>query len=309
MVTIVIAWYSFLNYPLQTPIALEKQSILELEKRAVSETQRIPANKLDNELPRLPFGKWFRQVIGPEAGMVWRLTDCGEIRGATSNSIRDVRACVEANTILSNDRKVIVMIKVGTFKRGIVDAPAFYLGVMESEKELYTINRLRDLPKLLSQTMSLAPKLPTIDRLKVKLGTYNAQAAISAALRPDEIGQSITIEKPPPPPEARPKPEPAPSTAENQRAAGGVLQGEAIVKTQPKYPPDAKRFNVSGPVEVQVTISKTGKVTDAKAISGHPFLRVAAVDAARSWVFKPTTLNGVPVEMQLVLTFDFTIPK
>src|SRR5262245_34531915 len=239
VVTIVITWYSFLNYPLQTPIALEKQSILELEKRAVSETQRIPADELDNELPRLPFGKWFRQVIGPEADLVWRLTDCGEIPGATPNSTRDVRACVEANTILSNDRKVIVMITVGTFKRGIVNAPAFYLGVMESEKELYTINRLRDLPKLLSKARSLAPILPKIDRLnKVKLATYNAEAAISAALRPDKIGQSITIEEPSPPPEARPKPEPASSTAENQRATGGVLRGEAIVKTQPKYPPE-----------------------------------------------------------------------
>src|SRR5262245_15106962 len=105
-VTTAISVISFFNFPLQTPITLEKQLILELEKRAVFNIQRIPANELDNELPRLQFANWLRQIIGPEAGLAWRLADCGEIPGATPNSTGDVRACVEANTILSNERKV-----------------------------------------------------------------------------------------------------------------------------------------------------------------------------------------------------------
>jgi protein TonB len=60
---------------------------------------------------------------------------------------------------------------------------------------------------------------------------------------------------------------------------------------------------------VQITISVTGRVTAAKAISGHPLLRDAAEAAARQWQFEPTTINGVPMETKLVLTFEFTVPQ
>jgi hypothetical protein len=49
-------------------------------------------------------------------------------------------------------------------------------------------------------------------------------------------------------------------------------------------------------------------VTEAKAISGHPLLRDAAVEAALKWVFKPTTVNGVPVKTSMVLHFIFSVP-
>jgi TonB family protein len=88
-----------------------------------------------------------------------------------------------------------------------------------------------------------------------------------------------------------------------------VLQGTPIFKAQAIYPQNAKRFNASGSVEVRVTISTMGRVTGATAISGHPLLRPAAAEAALKWIFKPTTVNGVPVETQLVLTFDFPAPR
>ena len=58
-------------------------------------------------------------------------------------------------------------------------------------------------------------------------------------------------------------------------------------------------------VEVQIVILEGGQVIEATAISGHPVLRTAAVDAAREWVYKPTMFNGVPTKMETVLTFTF----
>ncbi len=114
---------------------------------------------------------------------------------------------------------------------------------------------------------------------------------------------------PPPPPPPPPKPEPTPTPAPPKKVtvSGGVLQGNAIKKVQPPYPPIAKAARASGAVQIQVTISEEGRVIEASPISGHPLLRDAALQAARQWVFKPTELSGVPVKVQGVLTFNFTL--
>src|SRR5262245_29923520 len=96
-------------------------------------------------------------------------------------------------------------------------------------------------------------------------------------------------------------------TSEKLKVSGGVLQGMAIKKVQPPYPPIAKAARASGAVQVQVTISETGEVIESSVISGHPLLRDAALQAARQWLFKPTELSGVPVKVQGILTFNFTL--
>ena len=89
--------------------------------------------------------------------------------------------------------------------------------------------------------------------------------------------------------------------------SGGVLQGSAIKKVQPSYPPVAKAAGAEGPVQVQVTVSETGQVVEAVAINGHPLLREAATEAARQWVFKPTELGGTAVKVNGVVSFNFTL--
>jgi len=89
--------------------------------------------------------------------------------------------------------------------------------------------------------------------------------------------------------------------------SGGVLQGYAFKEVQPPYPAEAKEADVSGAVQVQILVSEKGKVIEAMPISGHPLLREAALEAARQWVFKPTEVSGVPVKVQDILIFDFTL--
>jgi TonB family protein len=60
-------------------------------------------------------------------------------------------------------------------------------------------------------------------------------------------------------------------------------------------------------VQVQITISETGEVIEATVVGGHPLLRDAAIEAARQWMFQPTELSGVPVKVQGILTFNFTL--
>ncbi len=114
---------------------------------------------------------------------------------------------------------------------------------------------------------------------------------------------------PPPPPPPKPTPEPTakPEPPKQIKVSGGVLQGSALNKVQPSYPPIAKAARAAGAVQVQVTISEEGRVIEASVVSGHPLLREAALQAARQWRFKPTELSGVPVKVQGVLTFNFTL--
>ena len=101
---------------------------------------------------------------------------------------------------------------------------------------------------------------------------------------------------PPPPPKEIPK---------VIRKSGGVLQGEAVRKIEPGYPPLAKAARVTGSVVVEITIDENGNVELARAVSGHPLLKEAAANAAKSWKFKPTLLSGTPVKVIGTITFNF----
>jgi TonB family protein len=86
---------------------------------------------------------------------------------------------------------------------------------------------------------------------------------------------------------------------------GGVLNGKATSLPKPTYPPAARSVNASGPVTVQVLIDEMGNVIGASAVSGHPLLRAAAVEAAREAKFSPTRLQGNPVKVSGVIVYNF----
>jgi TonB family protein len=103
------------------------------------------------------------------------------------------------------------------------------------------------------------------------------------------------------PPSAQPERSPsAPKTI-----SAGVLNGKAISLPKPPYPPVAKAVRASGAVSVQVLIDEKGNVVSATAVSGHPLLQAAAVQAARGAKFSPTVLSGQPVKVSGIITYNF----
>src|SRR5215471_17659670 len=166
-------------------LCLNNDPAQSLEKQAVSDAQRTLASDLDAELPKLPFTDWFGKVIGPGAGVVWQLSECGERNDAASNGDGDTQDCVEVNTILSDGRKVVVMIAVGTFKKGVTGPPAFRFGVIEQNGLLRPIQRLRDLQKLLSgqwePANTPAVKLPEVSMPSVRLAVNDSPVALLEA--------------------------------------------------------------------------------------------------------------------------------
>jgi TonB family protein len=85
---------------------------------------------------------------------------------------------------------------------------------------------------------------------------------------------------------------------------GQQVQNEVVrrarSKVEPVYPELARKMNITGVVKVQVTVTATGTVKEAKVVGGHPLLANAALDAVKKWRFEPG-----PAESSGVVDFKF----
>jgi protein TonB len=86
-----------------------------------------------------------------------------------------------------------------------------------------------------------------------------------------------------------------------------ILNGYAISLPKPPYPNLAKQIGMQGTVSVQVLLNEAGKVVSAKVLSGHPTLAPAAVNAAYQARFTPTKLDGQPVKVSGIITYNFRL--
>jgi protein TonB len=86
-----------------------------------------------------------------------------------------------------------------------------------------------------------------------------------------------------------------------------VLSSKVVNLPQPAYPAMAKQIRVQGPVAIQILVDEQGKVISAQVVSGNALLTSAARDAAMRARFTPTILNGQPVKIQGVITYNFVL--
>ena len=85
----------------------------------------------------------------------------------------------------------------------------------------------------------------------------------------------------------------------------GLAMGLLIQKTQPVYPLIAKTGQVSGTIVLAATISKTGNVENLRVVSGPVMLRMSAVNAVRTWRFKPYILYNQPTAFETTINVHF----
>ena len=111
---------------------------------------------------------------------------------------------------------------------------------------------------------------------------------------------------PPPPPKVE-----APKAAAPQRirVGGNVQKAMQLFTPSPLYPPLAKQARISGVVRLNAVISKEGTIEQLTAVSGHPLLIPSALDAVKKWRYKPTLLNGEPVEVITQIDVNFTLTQ
>jgi len=93
------------------------------------------------------------------------------------------------------------------------------------------------------------------------------------------------------------------------QVSAGVAEGMAIHKTPPIYPKIARDSHVSGTVVLGATINRSGMLENVHVISGSQMLRTAAVDAVRTWRYRPYMLNSQPVAVQTTINVVFSLGR
>jgi protein TonB len=107
-----------------------------------------------------------------------------------------------------------------------------------------------------------------------------------------------------------PRPAPATPATPPRVKVGGVVQAAKIVRqVMPVYPPLARQARISGTVRLEAVIGRDGVIQSLQVMSGHPWLAHAALDAVRQWVYRPTLLNGEPVEVLTQIDVNFKLAE
>jgi len=139
------------------------------------------------------------------------------------------------------------------------------------------------------------------------IGTTNVDPPTPIGSRVPVVGNgngNVNVPDDPPPPVT---PKPTPEAPKILRVSE-VLNSQAKSLPKPPYPQMARTARVQGKVSVQVLIDENGNVVSAKVVSGHPLLTNDSQRAAMQARFSPTLINGQPVKVSGVITYNFVLP-
>ncbi|HEX7962048.1 MAG TPA: TonB family protein, partial [Terriglobales bacterium] len=103
--------------------------------------------------------------------------------------------------------------------------------------------------------------------------------------------------------------QPASPVFQPTKISSGLRGGTPIYQPRPGYPELAKRNGVTGDVVLKFVVTKDGKVTNVRVVSGNPTLALAAVQSVKLWRYRPFLLNGEPTETESEATIKFTSPR
>lgn len=195
--------------------------------------------------------------------------------------------------------------------------PAIRFSVSLPHVELVPVGKLtpqRSLQRIFTPQAFTAPRtipkgVPAIHEAAPDIGFagISEPGALSSSSLPGVIGISGTDGAAPPPPIEVKQPKPEPQAP--MRVGGKVQEAKIIKRVLPKYPEIAIRTRMFGKVHLIATIGKDGTVKTLKIIDGPAFLVSAAVEAVKQWTYKPTLLNGEPVEVIAPVEINFILSQ
>jgi periplasmic protein TonB len=152
-------------------------------------------------------------------------------------------------------------------------------------------------PTAVPTHIDMSPDAPQITSSSVGAGP--ADTPLNGLVH--EITAQPVVKPVPPTP-----PAPAHVTAPVQ-VGGDVEASRLLFGPKPPYPPLAKATRTQGTVRIQANIGRDGSIRNLQLIGGPPLLVTAALEAVKQWRYKPTLLNGEPVEVITEITVNFML--
>jgi TonB family protein len=104
-------------------------------------------------------------------------------------------------------------------------------------------------------------------------------------------------------------PPPFPGTPTRIRVGSNVQAANLVHQVDPVYPPLALKARIQGTVRFDAVIAKDGTMVKLQVLSGHPLLVQPALEAVKQWLYKPTLLNGEPVEVITTIDVNMVLPS
>jgi protein TonB len=168
-----------------------------------------------------------------------------------------------------------------------------------SSRPTLSTRRILQLPSRIPQLFDTTPV--ALEAPSLPLGALDGVPPGPAATVP------FHIDTPPAAPARVADPPKAP--VKPQPVGGEVQAAKLIKKVIPVYPWIARQARVSGTVRLVGIVAKDGTIQQLQVVSGHPLLTGAALEAVRHWVYRPTLLNGEPVEVIAPIDVIFTLSQ
>jgi protein TonB len=82
-----------------------------------------------------------------------------------------------------------------------------------------------------------------------------------------------------------------------------------IHRIEPLYPTLARQIGRGGRVELRAIIATDGTIQSLQVVSGDPLFYQSALDAVRQWRYRPTVLNGEPVEIDTFISVIYNMER
>jgi periplasmic protein TonB len=93
------------------------------------------------------------------------------------------------------------------------------------------------------------------------------------------------------------------------RVSLGVEPGNLVRRVEPRYPELARLARREGDVVLRIVVGTDGAVRSLEVLSGDILFVRAAMEAVRQWRYRPTLLNGEPVEIEGQVTVQFRLSR
>jgi protein TonB len=105
-------------------------------------------------------------------------------------------------------------------------------------------------------------------------------------------------------------PQPVVATPQKPRLVHQTTIDPAMLihRVEPIYPPLATQVHKEGRVELHARIATDGSIQSLEVAGGDPMFFQSALEAVRQWRYRPTILNGQPVEIDTHITVIYTMP-